>query len=239
MRKKKIKQRPSTTSTENTNSSMQPRLQASDSPSFAIYQSIVELPLSRFIDLQVNDNYYSLVISGEPVKEVLAVAAQVIRQEYADMVGDHEYKMYCTALRQINDVRLVIEQVKHFVALLRKVYHPAMAKAVNSLLKSNLVFDVAKRDEYDRSLDRAMKRLKGVELELDLKLIAFKKLEAKYADGKKPTRDYYMGVLITLSDDAGYSLTDQITVWEYCERLRRLNKKHEQLQLQQHGRRKN
>jgi hypothetical protein len=38
-----------------------------------------------------------------------------------------------------------------------------------------------------------------------------------------PTRAYFESILITLSDHAGYHIKDDITVYEFGERIRRLN----------------
>jgi hypothetical protein len=204
------------------------------SPSWSIYRNITELPLSRFIDLTVDGYLRAIVKEGNPPEIELKKAESVIRIQYADASGDHQYKMYCTLLKEITDLEITLLEIHSLVNTLKEVYHPFLAKALNELLRSNLVFDVMNPEEYDRNLIRAINRSKGIKINIDLKTIAFKAVETKYTEsGGKATREYYMGILITLSE--AYPLSDNITVWEFCERIKRFNKKHEAVNVKKHG----
>jgi len=107
---------------------------------------------------------------------------------------------------------------------------------LNKLLHTNIVFDVNNAEQYDGNLLRCLNRSKSIKINIDLKKIALSKLEEKYnsKDGKA-TREYYMGILISLSDEAGYHLQEDITVWEFCERIRRYKKAAETLKNKKNG----
>lgn len=171
-----------------------------------------------------------LIRHGEPPPAEMVKAAVNIQQEYADSVGDAEHKVYCGLLKEVTLLQLTLQQIHSLVSVLREAYNELLAKSLNDLLKSSLKFDIRNLEEYDKNLDRALRRSKGLKIELDLKTIALKAVEKKYEDlNKKPSREFYYGILITLSDDAGYHLYDEIPTWEFCERMKRFKVRHEKL----------
>lgn len=205
-----------------------------DYQSWSIYQSITELPLSRWIDLTVDGYLKALIKEGIPPENELHRAENELRIQYADAIGDGEYRVYVGVIKEITDMELILSQVHSLVRTLKDVYIPLFVKQLNSLLKTSFVFDVNKPEEYDKLLSRCINRSKIYNLRIDLKKIELEKLETKYK-GKsgKATREYYMGLLISLSDHAGYPITDNISVYEFCERIKRANKINELQNLKQ------
>lgn len=197
------------------------------SQSWSLYLAITELPLSRFIRLSVDGDYQALVISGEPPLNELQKAAELISQQYTDTIGDIDYKLYCQTLKEITLLQLTLEQVNNLVNTLREAYNPVLARALNSLLSTNFTFDITNLAGYDRMLDGCISRSKSLKIQLDIQLKRYEQLQTKFeGDGKKPTREYYKGILMTLSDAAGYNLPeDSMTVWEFAERMRRFHEK--------------
>lgn len=190
------------------------------------YNSIHALPLCRFIDAIVDGNIFSLVISGTPELPILQTTWEKIREQYADKMGDMEYKLYASLYREINELTANINSIHVLVDQLRMRYVKKFADRLNSLLITNYKFDITDLAEYDKLLDRCYNKTGGLQLNLDLKLINFKAIEEKNKEkNTKPTRDYYASVLITLSDNVGYPLRDDITVFEFCERIIRSQKK--------------
>ncbi len=212
-----------------TSSAQQPLPSSMGTPSWSIYQNITELPLSRWMDLTIDGYTKALVKEGNPPADALIKAEHQIRIQYADARGDHHYRMYINLMNEIGVLEISLNQINFIINTLRTVYQPLLAKELNILLTTSFVFDVKNAEAYDKMLDRCANRAKGIKINLDLKTIAFKKLEEKYQTGANTnaTREYYMGALIVLSDDAGYPLPDSITVWEFLERVRRYNKKNE------------
>lgn len=206
-----------------------------ENPSAKYYQSITTCPLNRYIDLVVNDNLNALTISGYPTSEELEAAKSRILQEYADAIGNHEYQMYLEMFKQVNllsctvqQVHICVTQLDHVLLLPdgipeKAMYRDIWSKEVNKLLLTTFFFDFGNIETYKRNLQRCINRSKGIKLELDLKLLRFESLKQKYEQGKKPDEGYFQAILITLSDHCGYHLTDGITVFEYCERIKRLN----------------
>jgi hypothetical protein len=206
------------------------------SPSSKYYRTIYQLPLSRFIDAQVDKNLFALVISGTPSIVELTAAWESIKLEYADKMGDLEYRMYLNLFKDINRLKATIDEIRELVAILQETYVEKFIRKLNNLLVTNFVFDVSKPAEYDKLLDRCYNMTGGLQLRLELLMNNYKAIEAKHAGNKEPGREYYLSLLITLSDNAGYGLSESITVFEFCERMARATEKVKTLKKQANGR---
>lgn len=182
------------------------------------------------MDLIVDGYSGAVVKSGNPPEHEIAKAENELRIQYADAIGDAEYRMYVNAIKEVASLEMTLSQIHNLVRALADTYVPQFVKALNKLLHSNLVFDVTKPQEYDESLQRAIRRSAGLKIRRDLKQAALVKMEEKYNGTGKVSREYYLGVLISLSNDAGFRMNENdITVWEFCERIKRLNRKNEML----------
>lgn len=198
-----------------------------DSLSYSTFRSITDLPLSRWVDYTVDGYLHALAKTGTPPEDELKAAAVELRIQVADVAGDHEYRLYCNTIKEITNLELTIVQIRELVTVLRDAYVELFVVQLNRLLpNSKLVFDVSKPEQYDATLQRALNRSKGLKLMIDLKKQKLEALQVKYGaqGGGKVNREYYMGVLLTLSDSARYPLSDSITVWEFYERMKRHNR---------------
>jgi hypothetical protein len=182
--------------------------------------------LRRFIDCTVDGNLYALVISGHPTYEQLAAAWSIIQQEYADVMGDYEYQMYVFLFRDVKVLETTLFLIHWLVGQLKEVYYDEFANRLNALLFTNFKFDHTSPAQYFKELARCINRSKGLKIDLDLKikqLEVMQKQRQEQGEGKKPTREYYQAILITLSDHAKYPIQDSITVYEFGERMRRFD----------------
>lgn len=186
----------------------------------------------------VDKNLYALVISGDPSKEDLATAWSAIRMEYTDKTADHEYKLYLNLFKEINIIKNNIDQINELVGLLKDNYVKQFADRLSLLLITSFVFDVTKPKEYDALLYRCHNMTGGLRLRLDMQIMNFKAIEQKHTGKRMPSRDYYLSLLITLSDNAGYALSDNITVFEFTERIERAQKKNDQLKAKTNARKR-
>lgn len=185
------------------------------------------------MDLTVDGNNKALIKTGNPPEKELQRVEGELRMQYADAIGDHEYKMYVNVIREIATLETTLAQIEQLIATLRDYYNELFAKELNKLLRTSFVFDVSKSADYDRNLDRAFRRSRIIKIRIDLKNIELGKLEMKYMNGVgKMTKEYYYGLMISLSDDAGFPISESITVWEFCERIKRANKKIEMINMQ-------
>ena len=194
-------------------------------PSGKWYQNITELPLSRFIDVTVDGNVYALVISGKPTLNDLETTWENISTQYSDAMGDSEHQLYLSLYKEIHILTATYKSIFDIVEILRGFPHEGLKTELNSLVGTSFKFDYADPEKYHNELDRCLKRSKGLKIQLDLKLKSFEAISAKFKDNAgKPTREYFYSVLITLEDYSKVRLDENITVFQFCERVKRLNK---------------
>ncbi len=206
----------------------------------SLYQSISNLPLSRFIDVIVDNNLYALVISGTPDPAKLTQAWHDILQEYSAAIGSGEYKVYVSLYREVEGLKLDLREIHSLVDSMRVIqdyifvhdfncqvevfdYQKALGNALNSLLKTNCKFNNKDHATYQEELNKCIRRSAGIKIKLDLKLMAFEAIEKKNKGGNIMDRAYFDSMLITISDHAKYEITENITVSKYCERIKRFN----------------
>ena len=210
----------------NTNTASNQSPISTDTQSWNIFRSLTELPLSRWISLTVDGYLHALVKDGTPPEAELRKAEHDLRIQYSDAAGDNQYRHYINLVNEITRLEITLLQVESLINTLRHAYHPLLAKELNRICGTSFSFDISKPEQYDLNLDRCFRRSRGHNLAINLNKIKIQEIEKKYkGDGGTATREYYMGTLIILSDEAGYPLTDQISTWEFLERIRRHNKK--------------
>jgi|GEM_PF-1041683 len=226
-RKKKRYQWPFTKKMAN-GSSKTPSLPTPESPgqsSGKWYQSIIDLPLSRYISAKVDGNLQALVIEGNPTPNDLEKAWLNIEMECIDLVGTVEQKAELKLKKDIDIMQANLLICEVCIQQLSLSYHPDFEMYLNNILKANIKLDPTDPVKYHALLKNCWNRSRGIKINLDLKVIEYnavaEKLQ-KQGEGQPYTREYFATMLITLSDFAQYQVQDTITVFEYYDRLRRL-----------------
>ena len=192
------------------------------------YNSIHQLPLNKFIDCIVDNNISALTIEGFPSPQQLAEAWETILAQYTEIVGTQEYRLY----KETAVLKIQIDQINMLAhrgndelqpGILRMVYDEDLAKELNSLLKTNCRFNYLDPKSYHAELDKCINRSKALKIQLDLKNLRFKAIQEKNSkhEKKQLDRQYFISILITLSDFAKYRIEENIKMSEYCERLKR------------------
>lgn len=197
-------------------------------PSSKCYRHIVDLPLRNFITVSVDDNLYALVISGQPSEPELFNAWQTIKEEYALAMGNQDQALYVNLFKQVQKLQLTIEQIDLAVNVLKEVYVEQFASELNKLLNTTFAFPVNDPDTYDKNLKKCISLSKRFQITIDMKLAQLeamhKQLEKRGSgEARAVNKEYFYSILITLSDHAEYPIVDTITVFEFCERIKRLN----------------
>lgn len=242
MKKKKLLQFGKKDASTNLENSPQESLQSN-----TFYRSIIDLPLRNFITCAVDNNLYALIITGKPSDLELQLAWEDIQQEYSDAIGDSEGKLYLSLMKDIiiidakhqlikklaghEEVDPVTFTITQPLGLLRLVYSEPLCKELNKLCLTSFKFDPLNEEKYLKELDRCINKSKTLIIQKTLKQHSLDALQKKFdaKEEQKPTRQFFMSMLITLSDYAKYQIHDNITVFDYCERLHRLNKYIEQM----------
>jgi hypothetical protein len=181
----------------------------------------------------VDDNLYALVICGKPEDDELLAAWLQIQGEYADAIGDSEHRMYVSLFKEITILGTNLQLIEYAVEILEKLYSKEFADRLNKLLNTSFQFDPADPVKYKATLKNCLMRSRSIKINLDLKRIQMEAIQEKMKEpGKKPSREYFQSILITLSNHVKYQLQDNITVYEYCNRLQRFNKEHDEITKQ-------
>jgi hypothetical protein len=207
--------------------------------SFSLYHNINELPFRNFIQVVVYENIYALIISGKPDEETLLNAWINIRSQFADAIGDSEHKVFTSVFKEVALLSATYKQLTVLIDLLSmlntiNVFAEDLYKELNATLRSDFKFAEGAQNKNAELLKKCRSRSKGIKLQLDLKEAHLNALSDKQTTGK-PTIGYYQSLLITLGDHCGYQLTDDISTFEFCERMRRFKKYCEQVKPKQHG----
>lgn len=197
-----------------------------------IFRSINVLPLHKFIDCIVNKNLAALTINGMPSPEELAFAWTNILQQYSDAIGDAEFRLYANKTKELALYTINYNLVNTLIDVLRKEYNKNLCNELNGLLKTTFKFNYQNKEEYEKELSRCYNRAKVFKINIDLLQKQVSELEKKFETKEgTPSETYYQSTLITLSDHAKYPITDAITVFEFCERIKRFNHYCEQLKV--------
>lgn len=191
-----------------------------DKPKY--YKSINELPLSRFIDCLVDNNLFALIISGEPEKDLLEAVWEEILFDYNEAIGDNESKMYFQLFKEVHLLLITMKEIEMNIQILSFEYDKKYADNLNALLETDFAFDFSDQEKYHKELSRCKNRSKGIFIQYEIKNTQFEALKKKN-DNKdfKVNREYFQNILITLSDHAKYEIKDNITVYQFCERIKR------------------
>lgn len=187
-------------------------------PSNKWYRNITDLPLNKYIECAVDGNLAALIISGYPSQEQLESAWLEIAEQYADMMGDAEHKLYIKLYKELIILNIEYQQILSLIKVLTLVKFELFEQKLNEILFTNFSFTTNREKE----LDTCFRLSKSTLLKIDMKKAQLDGLKDKgEKKGKGPTREYFQSILITLSDHSKYPVLDSITTFEFCERLKR------------------
>jgi hypothetical protein len=202
-------------------------------PSAKWYHHITEMPLNRFIDVVVDDNFAALIITGYPPIEDLMTAWAQIKGEYADASEQQEHRMFISLFKEVNILALNLQTINCLVEMLEQIYVPEFASALNKLLNTSFQFDPTDPVKYKSTLKNCLMRSKAIKINMDLKRLQLEAMQGKVDEpDKKVTREYFQSILITLSNHVKYQVQDSITVYEFCDRMKRYNRECEEIRKQ-------
>lgn len=184
------------------------------------------MPLRIFVKCSCEKDLKYLVRSGAPTEAQLAEAWVNIVQEYSDAIGSHEYRLYLSLYKEVSLLKIDYEMAKAAIEILELCDDNRIKDSLNKILMTTFKFGDNKFEE----LRKCKSRIKNFKIQIDLKVIQFNEIEKKNRGVKKEVDEkYYESLLITLSDYAKYRIIDSISVFEFCERIKRLNAYHETL----------
>lgn len=188
------------------------------------YRNIEELPLHIFIKAQVEKDVRALIISGNPSIEDLSITWNDLVLQYNEAIGDTKTTMLLFIYKELALLAITVREIDLLITALRKRYNAFFHQQLNLICECDFPLSECQlySSAYHNLLDRYEKRSKGIRREIKIKEMEYDALQ-EGGEGPAPTRAYYDCVLITLTDFSKVPIDDRITVFVYCERVRRLN----------------
>lgn len=186
------------------------------------YRSIHELPLHAWIRAEVHEELSALVTSGSPDMDEVARTWSEMQTDFRDAIGDTKTTMRLFIYKELALMSLQLQGIYIMIDGMRLAYHPFFHKELNKQLECDIQWDPNDREAHFAALQRYHKRTATIRRQIKLKEIEYESMK-QGAVGPKPSDAYYQSVLITLTDFAKVPVTDQISTYTYCERVRRLN----------------
>lgn len=184
-------------------------------------------------------------VPDEKLKEIIE-ALQEVQGDFADAVGDFMYAAYIREKKN-----LMVEQTAYAtllfamdqVAFLVPMYYTTTDEAGQQRLKvlidnyaahihAALFFypDFMELEKLEKHIKRCENRSKSHIIKISLLKESIAVMEAKlHKEGGALDPDSFDSNLISLSDIAGYRLTDDISLYEYGKRIFRARKESERI----------
>lgn len=189
------------------------------------HRSITTLPLHAFISVVCEKHLSPLIIAGNPTVQELTEAWEDMRQEYSDAIGGGETDMHIELLKEVEVLSIKITILDTALEVLRKFPYQYMLDQLNWLLGTKYEMPEFKSSEYNTMLKKAKARGAAFRIDHDMKVMELAAIKEKFdaGEGEGYSREYFHRMLITLSDHAKYMIPDTITVFDYCERIKRFN----------------
>lgn len=195
-------------------------MQPPASRSTVTYHSIHELPLYLFIKADVHND---LSVLGHPSPEATSAAWNIMLSQYHETIGDIAVTMRLHLFKAITLLRIDYSSIFILVNALRSRYVAYFHRQLNLLTNADFVMPENPADPaYKSTLLRYIKRSKSLEQHIRLKEIELENLKEGAEKAPKTTLAYYEDTLISLSDHAKLPITDQISTYTYCARVKRL-----------------
>jgi hypothetical protein len=194
-----------------------------------LYTHITKLPMSRFIDCDVDGDLRALIIEGEPSGKELAEAWEGIQEQYASAIGDSEQRLYLSLLKEVNGLSITLHLIETLVVALRSAYVERFANELGQALKTKVVLCINGKlvPDYEKRLDSLLIKASPIRMKHDLRRVHLETLRKKI-EGRgegKSSREHYQEIITALSNHAGYELQeDTLTVYKYCIRIKELNR---------------
>jgi hypothetical protein len=189
-----------------------------------LHRSIHKLPLARFIDCAVDNNLRALIIEGIPEEVELIEAWNEISQDYTDALGSVDQDRRIKLYKEITRLQLKVATVEQFIPILKNTYVKKFADYVNAALFTKFSFDIKNPEQYDKELEKCLKRVKGIRIDIKSEEAILKSIEERKKGSQEPkyTREYFGSILINLSDQAGFDIDEEkISTYKFCERVKR------------------
>jgi hypothetical protein len=200
-----------------------------------------ELMLDKFKHCLLKEEYFPLILSGQPSETELNDAWNTIISEYAQLSGSDKFERIVTLTKEINASIFKFNRVELYIRILAKaVDDPAMYSQV--LIKELKRFgypgqyDPKIKSRYLEELDAAYSKAKSLLVSAKLKQNELKRLEGQMEKGKVDST-HFDNNIIELSAHYKYQITEHnISTQKYCLMIRDMKQKIQLSNIKSYGR---
>lgn len=204
--------------------------------------SLYKLPLNIFIDCICDNDYFGLIIEGEPGEAEIAYTWSDLLGQYSDALSDDSHKKYVVVIKEYHQAKIRYELANTYIELLNNYFSQGVVytkwiEELNKLVDSNYKFDKRKTDLFVRYLENSFRRNKGNKIRYDLakaKMESIMKVEVD--KNEKPDRGYFTKIMVNLKENEGREIPDTISTYEFCVLVNKFKRKIEYMETKTHGR---
>ncbi len=199
-------------------------------------QRLQDIDLCTFLKCQFHQEYDLLVLSGDPTFNEKQEAWNDIQLLYADKAGGSIFVAYYKTLHKLIDLRTQRESIVFVRDVLMSVYSPDFAAELNNLCDTDYDFNPEDWDNYIQEIKDACSCLRIINVDIKLTELEFEDTGSE-ENLPKVTEDWYYDRLVDFVDVAKLSgsLTDKISMYEFCRRLKQLEAINKKNKEQSHG----
>jgi hypothetical protein len=194
-----------------------------------IYDDLTKIPLSAFLDCYLDGKLESLCYEGSPEndldKQVLASTWERVQEQFAMKMGNSEQRMFLKLLCEVNELTANINLASTLINTMAHSYHKILGNLLNRILKSDLKWPDAGRDEINHLLKRSTSMIKPLEMRKQIKQAALDVMEKKLGTNKRtpPTREYFDLLVNLIEEHFSVPVSYDITTSRFVDKLKRMD----------------
>lgn len=186
-----------------------------------IYTKCNELPLDRFIDILLYNNFSRLIIKGSVKNDLILKSIwENIYSEYCEISGSDHYKKIFNLIRDIKALESKLLSLNICIIILSGKYSFYCVTTLKKL-GYNYKFDTNDIESYTKDMQSLSNASKMISLTIKQKQKEYDEFIKKSETGDKLTEESFYSQLSHLSKFCGYQIkASQTTVLEYCALLK-------------------
>jgi hypothetical protein len=205
-----------------------------DYGSIKVYDNIEDLPMLRYVKMDVESDTKYLIISGSPEKEQLEHARLNIISQFREANPNSQSKEHFDTIRKIDQHVAKIVRVTSLLEGISMGYHPGI---VEQLHIDGFKFDFT-AETIEKDIEKVEEGLRGEVHKLTVLQEKLKELDKGNTKNKKNSIQDYIRAVNQYNAAFGtkYSLYNpEFKTIEYCSMMTELKEHYQPLKTQQNG----
>lgn len=205
---------------------------------FAIFNDDIKtLTVEDFIDIIIRKVYTKLILAGEPTEAQITEAIEDIMFHYQDAVMDDKTDVYIKSVAKIHEIQIKLNRVNMNIEALKVIRDEGI---ISELKEDGFNYEFSE-DSYEKDIQRINTALKRDTIQYNKIKRQIVEMQSSGKSGKPLTADDIYTNLAELRkfenyQSEPYKLAQELSLYGYCQALKRYNKHIELLKKQaEHG----